>query len=344
MPAPFDYSVQRPDIMGAIGAYEAGRDRNRQVMQQGKQDMFAQYLPGALKGDQEAQGQAMANATPEQTMQLTRALAEMDDLKLQQTKAQQDKFASLAQWADTPEKWMQATQMAEADGMKGASQVPFEQRGAKLAGMLTVKEQLDQEWKRREFALQERNVNSQIGERNGARQGGSGLGGMNNTTFDNISGLRKEYINATKDFGTVADAYSRIKATSAAATPAGDLSMIYAYMKMLDPGSVVRESEFALAGNAKPLIDRMGLSWDAVKSTWEGTKLQPQVRADFLKQAAALYGQQVEQKGLIDGQYTDLSRDFGFDPKFVVTGRAGQTPPPAATDLPPPPPGARIMP
>jgi hypothetical protein len=56
--------------------------------------------------------------------------------------------------------------MAEAEGVKGASQVPFEQRGAKLAGMLSVKDQLDQEWKRREFQLQERNVNSQIGSRN----------------------------------------------------------------------------------------------------------------------------------------------------------------------------------
>jgi hypothetical protein len=56
--------------------------------------------------------------------------------------------------------------MAEAEGVKGAAHIPFEQRGAKLAGMLSVKDQLDQEWKRREFQLQERNVNSQIGSRN----------------------------------------------------------------------------------------------------------------------------------------------------------------------------------
>lgn len=168
MPAPFDYNVQRPDIMGAIGAYEAGRDRNRQMMQQNKQDMFAQYLPGALKGDQQALQGAQQNATPEQQMQLQNALAQMEDRQLQQTLQQQEKFARLAQWADTPEKWAQATQMAEAEGLKGASAIPFEQRGAKLAGMLSVKDQLDQEWKRREFQLQERNVNSQIGSRNAA--------------------------------------------------------------------------------------------------------------------------------------------------------------------------------
>lgn len=165
MPAPYDYTVQRPDIMGAIGAYEAGRDRNRQVVAQGKQDMFSQYLPQALDGNKEAVAQAQANATPEQAMQLKNALMQMEDRQLQQTLAQQDKFARLAQWADTPEKWAQAVQQAEADGLQGASQIPFEQRGAKLAGMLSVKDQLDQEWKRREFELQQRNVNSQIGAR-----------------------------------------------------------------------------------------------------------------------------------------------------------------------------------
>jgi len=168
MPAPFDYNVQRPDIMGAIGAYEAGRDRNRQMMQQNKQDMFAQYLPGALKGDQQALQGAQQNATPEQQMQLQNALAQMEDRQLQQTLQQQEKFSRLAQWADTPEKWAQATQMAEAEGLQGAAQIPFEQRGAKLAGMLSVKDQLDQEWKRREFALKQSVAKADINQSNAA--------------------------------------------------------------------------------------------------------------------------------------------------------------------------------
>lgn len=178
MPAPIDYTVQRPDIMGAIGAYEAGRDRNRQVVAQGKQDMFAQYLPGALKGDQQAVQGAQQNANPEQQMQLRNALAQMEDRQLQQNLQQQEKFSRLAQWADTPEKWMQATQMAEAEGMKGASQVPFEQRGAKLAGMLSVKDQLENEWKRREFELKQRDTNSTIAARNATSQRGSFGGGV----------------------------------------------------------------------------------------------------------------------------------------------------------------------
>jgi hypothetical protein len=145
------------------------------MMQQNKQDMFSQYLPGALDGNKEATQMAQQNATPEQAMQLKQALMQMEDRQLQQTKAQQDKFASRAQWASTPEKWAQVTQMSEAEGLQGASQIPFERRGAIIAEMLSVKEQLDQEWKRREFQLQERNVNSQIGARNAAGSGGSGV-------------------------------------------------------------------------------------------------------------------------------------------------------------------------
>lgn len=184
----------------------------------------------------------------------------------------------------------------------------------------------------KEFGLRERQVNASINASNASAEASRALagqraagpaGGINNTTFDNMSGLRKEYQNATKDFGVVSDAYGRIKATANSVTPAGDLSMIYAYMKMLDPGSVVRESEFALAQNAKPLLDRLGISWDAVKSAWEGTKLQPQVRADFLKQAESLYQQQLQQKGQVDEQYNTLASRFGFDPSLVVTGRPG---------------------
>jgi hypothetical protein len=35
--------------------------------------------------------------------------------------------------------------------------------------------------------------------------------------------------------------YSKIEISAKKGTPQGDMSLIFAYMKMLDPGSVVRE-------------------------------------------------------------------------------------------------------
>lgn len=73
--------------MGAIGAYEAGRDRNRQMMQQNKQDMFAQYLPGALKGNQADIDQASQYATPDQQIQLSKIGPERLKQALDQSQA-----------------------------------------------------------------------------------------------------------------------------------------------------------------------------------------------------------------------------------------------------------------
>lgn len=193
----------------------------------------------------------------------------------------------------------------------------------------------------RELQAQQVRAQTAAANRSNRLQPGGGLGGIDNKTFDNISGLRKEFQGVTKEFGAVRDAYGRIKATSGAATPAGDISMIYAYMKMLDPTSVVRESEFSIAQNARPLLDRMGLSWDAVKSAWQGQKLQPEVRRDFLNQASSLYKQQLDQYESTKKQYGGLAQRFGFDPSLVLMDQTGglrpdeQTPPPGTASPPP---------
>ena len=60
--------------------------------------------------------------------------------------------------------------------------------------------------------------------------------------------MRKEYNDQTKPYQEVKSAYGRV--LSSEDTAVGDLSLIFGYMKMLDPGSVVREGEFATAQNA----------------------------------------------------------------------------------------------
>src|SRR5262245_1486137 len=51
-------------------------------------------------------------------------------------------------------------------------------------------------------------------------------------------GLRKEYSALTSDLRTINDSMSRMKTASQANTGAGDIAMVYSYMKMLDPTSV----------------------------------------------------------------------------------------------------------
>ena len=72
--------------------------------------------------------------------------------------------------------------------------------------------------------------------------------------------LRKEFngLGEIKDFRKVDAAYNKVKnATDAKPSPAGDLAIIFNYMKILDPGSVVREGEFATAQNAASVPDQI---------------------------------------------------------------------------------------
>jgi len=70
--------------------------------------------------------------------------------------------------------------------------------------------------------------------------------------FKNEQDLRKEYQGnpVYKNYTAVRGSFERIQSGAARNTGAGDLGIIYGYMKMLDPGSVVREGEFATAENA----------------------------------------------------------------------------------------------
>src|SRR3990167_3603557 len=56
--------------------------------------------------------------------------------------------------------------------------------------------------------------------------------------------LRGDYEQEVKDLVTVRNQYDRIAVAMKEQTPASDISLVFAYMKMLDPTSVVRESEY----------------------------------------------------------------------------------------------------
>lgn len=95
--------------------------------------------------------------------------------------------------------------------------------------------------------------------------------------------LRKEYEALISDVIKVESAYRRIEAVDDSA--AGDLAMIFNFMKMLDPGSVVRESEFATAQNSAGVPDRIRNTYNRAL---EGTRLAPDQRVDFKAQAEQL--------------------------------------------------------
>lgn len=81
----------------------------------------------------------------------------------------------------------------------------------------------------------------------------------------------------------VTGALQRVEA--AGATPAGDVSLIFAFMRALDPASTVREGEFATAQNTAGIPGRVKAQYNRAI---EGTRLTPEQRDDFKGQVRNL--------------------------------------------------------
>lgn len=99
-------------------------------------------------------------------------------------------------------------------------------------------------------------------------------------------------------------AYSQIKQSLAQASPAGDLAGATKMMKLLDPGSVVRESELGMAMAASGLLDRVE---NYASNIIKGTKLTPTQRADFQRLADALFAESVGQYNAKREEYKGIA-------------------------------------
>ena len=126
--------------------------------------------------------------------------------------------------------------------------------------------------------------------------------------------LRTDFNKLTGDFRSVGDSFNTIMAGAENPTAASDLSLIFAFMKMLDPRSTVRESEFAQAEAAGALPDRVQ---NVIGRFWDGQRLTSN-RADFLTQAKNLYDARMPAYTNILDTYTGIAGRESLDARNVV--------------------------
>ena len=146
--------------------------------------------------------------------------------------------------------------------------------------------------------------------------------------------FRKEYSDQTKGYQEVKAAYGRVKASEDSAV--GDLSLIFGYMKMLDPGSVVREGEFATAQNAAGVPERIQNIYNKVIS---GERLNAGQRKSFKGQAEKLYQSAAEGEKTVRTGITRMANGYGLNTANIFY-EATETPPAGGGTPPPPPAGA----
>jgi len=140
------------------------------------------------------------------------------------------------------------------------------------------------------------------------------------------SALRKEFFSQNKGFQEVQKSYSRIKVTDAS-TAAGQMSLVFQYMKMMDPGSSVREGEFANAQNTTGIP---GAVLNAYNKARDGQFLNTTQVGEFQAQAESLYQSAAEEFERSFQQYRDTAGQYKFDtnrtipdlrnPEYAATG------------------------
>ena len=135
--------------------------------------------------------------------------------------------------------------------------------------------------------------------------------------FDNALKLRSDFRSEPvyKGFEEIKAANNQIKQAAAMASPAGDLAAATKVMKVLDPGSVVRESELGMAIAATGVEDRVKNYANMVIT---GQKLTPSQRKDFVDLSEKLYnaaGNQFNQKR---GEYAGIAERNKLDVNAAV--------------------------
>jgi hypothetical protein len=130
--------------------------------------------------------------------------------------------------------------------------------------------------------------------------------------FDNEMTLKKTFAAEPvyKAFVEMKSAYGQISDSLKAASPAGDLAAATKFMKLLDPGSVVRESELGMAMAASGALDRAA---NYAQMRINGTKLTPDQRKDFQKLSSELFGTATTAYNAKRGEYEQMGSAYSLD-------------------------------
>jgi hypothetical protein len=89
----------------------------------------------------------------------------------------------------------------------------------------------------------------------------------------------------TRRYYVANNSYQQMRSSAGSGNGVGDISLIYQYMKMLDPDTGVREGEYANASQTGGIPDRIVNTYNKMVS---GERLSDKQRADFVNEAGRL--------------------------------------------------------
>ena len=129
--------------------------------------------------------------------------------------------------------------------------------------------------------------------------------------FENEMALSKSFKAEPiyKDYSDMQSAFGQVVSSLSAGTPIGDVAGATKIMKLLDPGSVVRESELAIAMAASGRMDRLQNYFNNMMT---GQKLTPTQRDDFKALANELYAAAGDAYNKKRNEYRGFGEAYNF--------------------------------
>jgi hypothetical protein len=133
--------------------------------------------------------------------------------------------------------------------------------------------------------------------------------------FGNEKDLRTEFTAQMKPYVELAQAFRKVEAAALNPSAAGDISLVYGYMKILDPGSTVMQGEQATAQNAGGVPDRIRATYNKALT---GESLADNVRVDFYSQARNLIESQRQMAADVGDRYRQYADAYKLDSNQIV--------------------------
>jgi hypothetical protein len=331
---PIDSSIyfqqQTPDIVGSV-------ERGMRMSDMLKQRKAATQLEAENKSIQDVLRRNVATGENGQLTYSPNTLSELAAINPEKAFAYQDKFAAQekagheaqsARWKQEAEKhgliaqllhpvkdqksYESAVNQAISKNLIKPGEMPSawdkDQTDRILGQSLTYLQKIEQQNKDRDFGQKQEETQVRRTE-------------AQNKKTENVgkiaTDLRKERTSlpTTKATAEVSAAYNKIQSAAKNPTAAGDISLIFSFMKMNDPGSTVREGEFATAQNAAGVPEMVRNAYNRAIS---GERLSEGQRTDFMTQAGGLYKAQLDVQKQVDSQFAELARRSGVDPNDVL--------------------------
>lgn len=144
--------------------------------------------------------------------------------------------------------------------------------------------------------------------------------------FEQEEKLRKEYRTRTQTYQDLSSTFSNLKASAQIGSGPGDIALITGFMKMLDPGSVVRETEFATARDTAGLYANLQNRLEKAKN---GQFLNKEQRQEYIA-LSQKYFDAAQSKAKQDKNALELVvKNYKLNPENVF-GEPSSSPVPAA--------------